>query len=121
VLYAGTTFASHYLVTVPRKVELEFGGRGPYREVTVSALRSGDGLASVAVRFGDLSVPNVPVKDLAGITSPDLASLQVLYDGDDQRDVYVHMKFGKDGALSVRFHFKNEKYIETLREEESSE
>jgi hypothetical protein len=67
------------------------------------------------VMNGSLLVP------VAGISSPDPGGLRTHYDGDAKRDVYNYMKLGEHALQSVRFHFKNEVYVETLRGDGLSE
>jgi hypothetical protein len=109
--------ASHYLVTTPTRVELQFPGRGQYKQVTVYATRQERDFARLSVKFDHHQVV-VPRRELTHFEEPDLGTFQVRYDGEDPSDVYVYFKFGVSRQRSAEFHFKDGGYIGLISPDE---
>jgi hypothetical protein len=105
-----TAFASYYIATLPKRVDLEFQGRGSYKRIIIHATAEKDRLARLTVDFDGQEIA-IPSPELAKLAEPDLRTFEVRYDGYDPSEVYLYLEFGTPDKRATEFHFKGRSYV----------
>lgn len=115
-LWSTGVMASYYTGSLPVEVTQQFVARGPYSRITLAARMDleQDVLTFLRVTLDGEHV-SVPSKELADVRSPNLASIRLLYDGEDERNVFVRVECGdKDKVYAIQFHLTGDEYVDRM-------